>query len=106
MQKAINKIIKPSPLQLGMIFGLLGALVWVAVDTGISNASGEINTTQDNVAIEGYDTVAYFTQRKAVKGSTEYTYYWKNATWQFASAENLNLFANNPEKFAPQYGGY
>jgi hypothetical protein len=106
MQKAINKIIKPSPLQLGMIFGLLVALVWVAVDTGISSANGEINTTADNVAIEGYDTVAYFTQRKAVKGSTEYSHRWKNAIWQFASAENLNLFANNPEKFAPQYGGY
>ena len=108
MQKAINKIIKPSPLQLGMIFGLLLALLWIVVDTGIpgASASGEINTTTDNVAIEGYDTVAYFTQRKAVKGSSAYTHHWKNALWRFASVENLNLFANNPEKFAPQYGGY
>ena len=28
------------------------------------------------------------------------------ATWQFASAENRDLFAANPEKYAPQFGGY
>ncbi len=26
--------------------------------------------------------------------------------WHFSSAENRDLFAKNPEKYAPQYGGY
>jgi YHS domain-containing protein len=28
------------------------------------------------------------------------------AEWRFASAEHLDLFKSNPEKYAPQYGGY
>ena len=57
-------------------------------------------------AIRGYDPVAYFTQRKPVKGSAKYTYKWKGATWYFASAANLNRFKANPARWAPQYGGY
>ena len=26
--------------------------------------------------------------------------------WRFASAENLRKFEKNPQKYAPQYGGY
>jgi YHS domain-containing protein len=59
-----------------------------------------------NVAIKGYDTVAYFTQHEAVEGSPQFTYDWLGATWQFASAENRDLFAKEPAKYAPQYGGY
>jgi len=69
------------------------------------NLEGEINTNK-GVAIEGYDSVAYFKERAAVRGSSEFTFRWKDATWQFASAENRDLFANNPERWAPQYGGY
>ncbi len=31
---------------------------------------------------------------------------WQDARWQFASATNRELFAANPERYAPQYGGY
>jgi hypothetical protein len=58
-----------------------------------------------NVAIEGYDTVAYFTDSKAVKGSPDITQIWKGATWRFASEEHRKLFAANPEAYAPQFGG-
>ena len=61
---------------------------------------------QDNLAIRGFDPVAYFTEGAPVKGSGDYELEWKGATWQFASEENKQLFANNPEEFAPQYGGY
>jgi len=57
-------------------------------------------------AIRGYDPVAYFTESRPAKGSKEFTYQWKGATWRFASAENRERFAATPEKFAPQYGGY
>ena len=59
-----------------------------------------------NGAIRGYDPVAYFTDKASVKGSDKFSYAWKGATWRFASAENRDLFAASPEKFAPQYGGY
>lgn len=62
--------------------------------------------TKGGKAIGGYDTVAYFTVNKAVKGSSSYTHSWSGATWQFSSAKNRDLFKANPAKYAPQYGGY
>ncbi len=58
------------------------------------------------VAIRGYDTVAYHTEGRAMKGKKEFSYEWNDATWRFASAENRELFAADPERYAPQYGGY
>lgn len=57
-------------------------------------------------AIRGYDPVAYFTVGKATKGSESYVFKWQQANWYFSSKENLDSFAMNPEKYAPQYGGF
>lgn len=59
-----------------------------------------------NEAVSGYDTVAYFTKGEPVKGSDDYTYEYMGATWKFSSQEHLELFVADPEKYAPQYGGY
>lgn len=61
---------------------------------------------KDSIAINGYDAVAYFKQSAPVKGQTQFTYLWKGGKWLFSSAENMNDFKANPEKYAPQYGGY
>lgn len=58
------------------------------------------------VAIKGYDAVAYFTDGKAVEGSSDHESKWMGATWRFATAANRDAFAKNPQKYAPQYGGY
>ena len=58
-----------------------------------------------NVAIKGYDAVAYHTLEKAVKGSAEFSTEWGDATWYFADQEHLDLFVDEPERYAPQYGG-
>ncbi|QHT69740.1 YHS domain-containing protein [Rhodocytophaga rosea] len=57
-------------------------------------------------AINGYDAVAYFTEGKPVEGKKEYSHTWKGAEWYFSNQQNLKVFESNPEKFAPQYGGY
>lgn len=59
-----------------------------------------------DAAVSGYDPVAYFTENKPVKGDAAFQYRWQNAVWFFSSKENLDLFQNNPEKYAPAYGGY
>ena len=59
-----------------------------------------------NKALNGYDAVAFFTDSMPVKGSADYTYNWKGADWQFASADHLDQFKADPDKFAPQFGGY
>jgi hypothetical protein len=57
-------------------------------------------------AIEGYDPVAYFTEGKPRQGVDAFSFEWGNATFKFSSAGNLALFKADPEKYAPQYGGY
>lgn len=75
-------------------------------DSQAKIAGESIVYAEDGVAIGGADPVAYFTDDTFVAGSTEHTYEWNGATWQFASAENRDLFAESPEEYAPQYGGY
>ncbi len=65
-----------------------------------------VNVDSNGVAMKGYDTVAYFTQGKPVKGSSEFEHKWNGAKWHFVNAEHLSLFKNDPEKYAPRYGGY
>jgi YHS domain-containing protein len=62
--------------------------------------------SNESGAIKGYDPVAFFTESKAVKGAKEFTHEWNGATWHFATKKNKDLFVANPEKYAPQYGGY
>lgn len=57
-------------------------------------------------ALDGYDTVAYFTEGKPIEGSKKFTTEYKGADWYFSSQQNLDAFVHNPERYAPQYGGY
>ena len=60
----------------------------------------------NNKAVSGYDVVSYFTEGKPVEGSSKYTFEYQGADWYFSSSENLTLFKNNPQQYAPQYGGH
>jgi hypothetical protein len=57
-------------------------------------------------AIKGFDPVAFFTDAKPVMGADSLAYKWKEANWLFSTKEHLDAFKANPEKYAPQYGGY
>ena len=61
---------------------------------------------EDGVAIRGYDPVAYFDQGEPVEGSAEHSLEWQGVTWHFASADHRSTFEQNPQKYAPAYGGY
>lgn len=69
-------------------------------------AAAPVNADRGNVAVHGYDVVAYHTDGRPVPGSAEFTFSWKGATWRFASARSRDLFAASPERYAPQFGGY
>ena len=62
--------------------------------------------SNDGIAIDGTDPVAYFTDGAPIAGSPDITHDWMGVTWRFASAANRATFAENPEAYAPQYGGY
>ncbi|SIS97707.1 YHS domain-containing (seleno)protein [Neptunomonas antarctica] len=59
-----------------------------------------------DIAVSGYDTVAYFTEGKAVKGSDDYSIEYQDTEWRFKNSDNLAIFKADPAKYAPQYGGY
>ena len=86
---------------------IIAVLLLMLVASGSAwAAKDEVYSTLFGGAIKGYDTVAYFTEGKAVKGSSDHEFKYKGATWKFASADNQMAFEKNPEKYAPQYGGY
>ena len=74
--------------------------------TPLAAAEGVNTGYFGGVAIEGYDTVAYFTEAKARPGSAEYRHEFLGETWHFATAAHRDLFAANPIAYAPQYGGF
>lgn len=62
--------------------------------------------TFSNTAVSGYDTVAYFNEDKAIKGSKQFSTQYMGADFHFSNAANLATFEANPTRYAPQYGGY
>lgn len=83
-----------------------GATVVVLLAASVVSASAGQYFERNGAAIEGYDPVAYFTEQKAVKGSPDFSAEHEGSTFYFASEAHREAFANDPEKFAPQYGGY
>ena len=65
-----------------------------------------VNVTAEGIAIKGYDSVAYFTQGKPVQGKKAFSHQWDGATWLFTNNMHLDLFKNDPARYAPQFGGY
>lgn len=59
-----------------------------------------------NVAIRGYDPVAYFTVGRPTQGVASFKANYQGAEFRFANAGNRAAFIANPARYAPQYGGY
>jgi YHS domain-containing protein len=59
-----------------------------------------------SVGVSGYDVVAYFTDSRPVRGTTQFRTTHQNVEYRFASAEHLAAFRANPARYLPQYGGY
>jgi YHS domain-containing protein len=64
------------------------------------------NLDSKGVILKGYDPVAYFTQKKAVKGSPKFETTYQGATYYFSSVGDLATFKKSPSKYVPQYGGF
>ncbi|SNZ21224.1 YHS domain-containing (seleno)protein [Cohaesibacter gelatinilyticus] len=78
--------------------GLISTSAWAAKDPVYQSFLG--------TAIDGTDPVSYFTDGRPIAGKSSITHKWNGATWRFKSKANRDLFAANPKKYAPQYGGY
>lgn len=103
----------PRALTRRQLITSLSALATVAFAHRAQAAQPLVNTLKNSffggrtdTAINGYDTVAYFTEGQPVKGQDAFVHSWNGAKWKFASQANLDRFKADPERYAPQYGGY
>lgn len=83
-------------------------LILTTVALAVSAKAGELVNTAgaSGIAVGGYDTVAFFTDKKPVNGDPGISASFQGATYIFASKEHKELFEAAPEKYAPQCGGY
>ena len=89
-----------------MIIKMKSVVAGVALSViALASSAGEFNES-NGVAIKGYDPVAFFKDSKPVRGKDDLRFEYKGSTFVFANAENRAAFAADPEKYAPQYGGY
>jgi YHS domain-containing protein len=91
------KTLLQSILFLGLVFNSL---------TLLAQNNDKVNVDKKNLAVQGYDLVAYFEDHKPIKGSDEFSFKHEAATYHFASKAHLNAFKKSPEKYLPQYGGF
>ncbi|MBT6326752.1 MAG: YHS domain protein [Bdellovibrionales bacterium] len=68
----------------------------------------EWNLGQANLAIQGYDPVAYFPEGggEAALGEETLEIEHEGVLYRFTSQDNLNLFLSNPDKYEPAFGGW
>jgi YHS domain-containing protein len=84
----------------------LGLLVPLAATPAVAAEDAVYTGRFSDLAVSGYDPVAYFTAGKPVEGSSDLEYQWNGATWRFSTPANLAAFKADPDSYAPQYGGY
>lgn len=82
----------------------LGALAFTAILH--AGPQPKVNVNDDGAAVKGYDVVAYATDGRPVEGNAAFETTWNGAKWRFATPAHRDLFLKDPEKFAPQFGGY
>jgi len=88
----------------------VGLVVAMSPTLGATRVSGQtktrVNADANGVGLHGYDPVAYFTDGKAVKGDPQYHSKDDGATYYFRSGDDKAAFDKEPQRYAPQYGGY
>lgn len=83
----------------------LALLFLVCLPVAASVAGAPLFSTKEG-AIRGFDPVAYFEVGEPVEGREDLTVAWNGAVWHFANEEHRAAFEDDPEAYAPQYGGH
>ena len=83
---------------------LLTALLIVSAATGA--APIDKNADANDVALHGYDPVAYFKAGAPTRGKTGITVAHDGVIYRFASVANRDAFQQDPGRYAPQFGGF
>jgi len=89
--------------------GLLLALAPVLAPTARVSAAITERVVVDprtGLAIHGFDPVAYFTDAAASVGREDLELAYAGAAWRFRNPGNRAAFAQRPDIYMPQFGGY
>lgn len=96
--------------RLALAAGLAAALAAGAIAVPAlafdETSTAAVNVDENGVGLRGFDPVAYFTEGEPVAGDADVTASHADVTYHFASEANRDMFLENPEQFAPQYGGF
>ena len=88
------------------IFLLVIALTSITIFAQTTKKRVSEFNLENKIALQGYDPVAYFTQKKAVIGKSTFAANYEGVIYYFSSTANKEAFAKNPSNYEPQYGGW
>jgi YHS domain-containing protein len=73
---------------------------------GVPESTSPINVDPQDLALRGYDPVAYFEDGKPTRGVEDLSASYAGARYLFASESHRKPFLENPKKYVPEYGGF
>ena len=85
---------------------ILFLLLAGSVNAGVPGSTSPINVDVQGLGLRGYDPVAYFEDRKPIRGVENLSASYGGARYLFASESHRKLFLKNPKKYVPEYGGF
>ena len=88
----------------GLRLAALGCALWLLA--GCSTLESFFQDEDANLALGGYDPVAYFTLGKPMLGSRAIQVTHNGGVYSFATDENRRLFLTSPNRYVPQFDGY
>ena len=79
--------------------------------TGCSTSNGPLHhgaytDLEPDVGLHGYSPVSYFDPGVAERGSEQHAYAHKGRRYLFVSAQQIETFRANPDRYTPKYGEY
>ena len=100
------KIIKYLSILSALVFLVSSYVAPPTCDQALPTDKRLDNVDKGNVAMDGHDVTAFFTQNKPVKGSSKFASELNGVTYYFASAQAKQLFDATPNQYIPKFGGY
>jgi YHS domain-containing protein len=86
------------------LFAVVALVVGLFANSALAKTN---NGTEISAPVMGgYDPVSYFKAGEPMRGNGYHTATHNGGTYLFATKENKEAFKSNPEKYAPQFGGY
>jgi hypothetical protein len=97
---------KQSRALMAALAGLVSALFAAAPAVRAIATERIVVDWHTGLAIGGYDPVAFFTDSKPIVGRPDFEFAYGGTVWRFANVGDRAAFAERPDVYMPQFGGY